>query len=58
MEPARVMQFRFLTVVSLWLAILAAFGGEDVIDHLIGLILLIVLIYCIAVYFLTKDDDL
>jgi hypothetical protein len=52
------MQFRFLTVVSLWLAILAAFGGEDVIDHLIGLILLIVLIYCIAVYFLTKDDDL
>jgi uncharacterized protein (UPF0333 family) len=31
--------------------------SEDMTDKLIGLILLIVLIYGIAVYYLTKDDD-
>lgn len=31
--------------------------SEGMTDNLIGLILLIVLIYAIAVYFLTKDDD-
>jgi membrane protein DedA with SNARE-associated domain len=51
------MRLWFLTAVSLSLALIAAFEEEDMVDHLIGLILLIVVIYAIAVYFLTKDDD-
>jgi hypothetical protein len=46
------------TAVSLSLALIAAFEEEDMVDHLIGLILLIVVIYAITVFFLTKDDDL
>jgi uncharacterized membrane protein len=47
-----------LTVVSFCLACLVAFGREELMDHVLGLILLIVLIYCISVFFLTEDDDL
>jgi hypothetical protein len=48
----------WVTVVSLSLALLVALGDEKLMDWFIGLILLIVLIYGIAVYFLTKDPDL
>jgi hypothetical protein len=48
----------WVTALSLSLALLAAFGDEKMVDWFIGLILLTVLIYGIAAYFLTKDDDL
>jgi hypothetical protein len=48
----------WVTAMSLSLALLVAFGDEKLMNWLIGLILLIVVIYAITVYFLTKDDDL
>jgi hypothetical protein len=48
----------WVAIMSLSLALLAAFGDEKLVNWFIELILLIVLIYGIAVYFLTKDDDL
>jgi hypothetical protein len=58
LEPALTRLLTYVTVLSLSLAFLAAFGDEKMVDWFIGLILLIVVIYGIAVYFLTKDDDL
>jgi hypothetical protein len=52
------MRIWFITAVSLSLAMIAAFEGDDMVDRMIGLILLIVLVYCVAVFILTKDDDL
>jgi hypothetical protein len=51
------MRIWFITAVSLSLAMIAAFEGDDMVDRMIGLILLIVLVYCVAVFILTKDDD-
>jgi hypothetical protein len=47
----------WVTVTSLSLALMVAFGDEKLMDWFIGLVLLIVLIYGITVFLLTQDDD-